>query len=394
MTVRRYYEDAYTRIFSAQVIASTPEGVILNQTYFYPTGGGQPYDRGLINGIAVTDVITREDGTVLHQVEQPIPVGEAYAEIDWARRFDHMQHHTGQHLLTQAFVSLTGAQTVGFHLSPESVTIDLDQAVNAEQVNAVERLANQIIVENRPVIARIIAPDDREGVRLRKMPEKLYTDGLRVIEIADFDLTACGGTHVAHTGEIALIKILKTEKRGDKTRVEFRCGGRAFEDYREKAAIVGLLTADLTCGVSEIVGNVGKLRAELKAAQLTLKTATTRLIAYEANALLGEAETRTGYRLIRAVFEDRDPSELRLLAAQLVATSGIIALIGAAGDKAQVVFARSADLTVDLTPIFKMAIETIGGRGGGRPELAQGGGVPADGDQLRALMDLAAAKMD
>ncbi len=396
MTERLYYHDSYTRQFTASVRSYTAAGLILDRTCFYPTGGGQPHDTGTIGGVQIVDVLSQDDGGVLHILDGTLAAtaGEVPCMVDWPRRFDHMQHHTGQHLLTQAFVSVTGAQTVGFHLSADSVTIDLDQAVTAAQIDAVETLANQIVQENRAVTARLIDPDDASAVRMRKMPEKIYTAGLRVIEIADFDLTACGGTHVAHTGEIALIKVLKAEKRGDKTRVEFRCGMRAFDDYRLKSGITGTLMAEMTCGLHEIIANVSKARADLRAAQSALKAASNRLVAYESAELLAQAVPHAAFRVVRAVFDDRDPAELKLLVTQLVATPGIVALIGAAGEKAQVIFARSADLPHDLNPAFKAAVDVIGGRGGGRPEWVQGGGVSATVGQIQQALHAALDRLD
>lgn len=394
--MRRYYDDAYTIEFSARVIehieANGQPAVILDQTYFYPTGGGQPHDTGTINGIRVMEVISREDGAVVHILQQPLSDDQANCQLDWVRRFDHMQHHTGQHILTQTFVQAADAQTVGFHLSPDTVTIDLDKTgLSLEKIDAAERLANQIIQQNRPVRARIITSDEAEGVRMRKMPEKIYTDGLRVVDIENFDMTACGGTHVAATGEIGLIKIVKVEKRGDKTRIEFLCGNRALQDYREKHAIIGTLTADLICGANEIQQSIARLRDELKNAQQILKSARKTLIQHEvAEILASRAEDYSGARLIIMAFENREAEDIRLLASKLVESGNTIALLGTSGEKAQLVFARSRELREDMSVVLKAALEELhNARGGGRPEMAQGGGVPASLDEIRAALAIA-----
>ncbi|NWF71235.1 MAG: alanyl-tRNA editing protein [Chloroflexi bacterium] len=404
MNARRYYDDAYTTRFQARIRERLQAGqrpvVILDATYFYPASGGQPHDLGEIGGVAVVDVQTREsDGAVLHVLAAPLAAAaEVACQVDWARRFDHMQQHTGQHILTQAFVQTADAHTVGFHLSPDSVTIDLDKNLPAEQISAAETLANQIVQENRPVRARLIALDaaeaapsgGREGVRVRKIPEKMYTDGLRVIDIDGFDVTACGGTHVAHTGEIGLIKVLKTERRGDKLRVEFRCGGRALRDYQQKNAIISTLSADLTCATSEIVAAITRLRDELKSAHTALRAASARLVEYDAAALLQNATEHNGLRLVKAAFENRAAAELRLLAARLTETPGVVALLGTAGDKAQIICARSTDATPDMNAPLKAALTLLGkARGGGRPDLAQGGGIPAGLAQVQAALDAA-----
>jgi alanyl-tRNA synthetase len=301
-----------------------------------------------------------------------------------------MQNHTGQHILTQAFVQAAGAQTVSFHLSDDSVTIDLDQLnLSPEKINAAEDLANRIIQENRPVTARLIDPKDAESVRIRKIPERMFTQGLRIIEVAGFDTTACGGTHVRATGEIALIKVMKLEKRGDKTRVEFRCGGRALDDYREKNIVVNTLTADLSCSFGEISGAINKLRDELKAAQSALKSTSTRLIEYEVRELLDAAPQYNELCVVSAVFENRDANELRLLAIKLTENAGTIALLGTVGEKSQIICARSKELPMDMNLPLKAALALINARGGGRPEMAQGGGVPASADQIRTAIDAA-----
>jgi alanyl-tRNA synthetase len=395
MAGRLYYDDSYTTEFTARVTERLKVGerpaVILDATYFYPTAGGQPNDKGALNDANVIDVISRdEDGAVIHVLDRDLTADTVNAKIDWKRRFDLMQNHTGQHILTQAFVQAAGAQTVSFHLSDDSVTIDLDQLnLSAEKIAAAEDLANRIVQENRPVSARLIDPKDAESVRIRKIPEKMFTDGLRIIEVGGFDTTACGGTHVRATGEIAMIKVIRLEKRGDKTRVEFRCGGRALDDYREKNAVVNQLTADLTCAVGEIGGAINKLRDELKAAQSALKSTANRLIEYEARELIDAAPQYNELCVVSAVFENRDVGELKMLASKLTETAWTIALLGTAGEKSQIICARSKELPIDMNPPLKAALAVLNARGGGRPEMAQGGGVPATVDQIRSAIDAA-----
>lgn len=380
--MRLYYDDCYTRDFAAQITERLLENgrpaVILDRTYFYPTSGGQPNDSGTINGVPVLDVTTRkDDGAVLHLLAGEIADDQVSCAIDWARRFDFMQHHTGQHILSQAFVQVAGANTVGFHLGSDSVTIDLDRAaVTDETMAAVEALANEVVWGDRPVTARIIQPDDADGVRVRKLPEHLLTGGLRVIDIDGFDVTACGGTHVARTGEIGLIKILRIEKRSDKARVEFRCGGRALRDYREKNAIVNQLTADLTCAPGEIVQSVSKLQDDFKAVQRAHKAANGLLLDHEAARLAAEAAEQNGVRIVKLSFADRDFADVRDLALRITQQqTGMVALLATTGERAQVVFARSVDLSHDMNALLRQTLALIpNGRGGGQPQMAQGGG--------------------
>jgi alanyl-tRNA synthetase len=272
------------------------------------------------------------------------------------------------------------------------VTIDLDKLILTDHiVSLVEDLANQIVFDNRPVTARLVGPDDTTGVRMRKMPDHLLTDGLRVIEIQDFDSTACGGTHVAHTGEIGCIKILRLDKRGDKLRVEFRCGGRALRDYREKNNIVNAAAARLSSGIPDLEQAVMRLQNGYKAALQTLKTSTNQLIEYEAEHLLSQAEYINGIRVMKTAFDKRDPGELRLLASRITQTLDTVALLGTSGEKAHLVFARGSQVSADMNALLKAALETLGnGRGGGQPNMAQGGGVPADVEQVQAALETAA----
>jgi len=389
MTERLYYHDSHTVDFSARVVEWLVFGehpaVVLDRTYFYPTGGGQPHDAGFIEDVAVLDVQTREDDhAVLHILDGDVDGDEVACRIDWAQRLDHMQHHTGQHILTQAFVQIAGAQTIGFHLGSDVVTIDLDKVdLPLRQVGETEDLANQIIVDDRPVTIHIIDPDEADHVRMRRMPDQLLTGGLRVIEVEDFDTTACGGTHVARTGEIGLLKILRLEAKGDGTRVEFLCGGRALADYREKHDILTGLAADLTTGYRDVPDSLDKLRSELKNGQKALKRATEQLVIYEAEHLLAAAEQHGDVRVVKAAPETFDAGDLRALASRLIEAGGVVALLGIPGEASQLLFARSADLPYDMNPAIRAAFAALGeGRGGGRPEFVQGGGAAATAAQL------------
>ncbi len=403
MTERLYYDNAYLTDFSATITEQTTHkglpALVLDQTYFYPSSGGQPHDTGTIQGAKVVDVVVRDDdAAILHILEnspalftigQPVKV-----MVDWKRRFDHMQQHTGQHILTQAFMQTCEAKTVSFHLSPESVTIDLDiNGLTENQLQSAEDLANAVIQADKMVTAVVRQADEQDGVRMRKLPKHMVTDGLRVVEIEGFDKTACGGTHVGRTGEIGLLKIIKTEKRGDKTRLEFRCGGRALSDYGDKHRVISAMAAEMNCRFPEVPELVNKLRDELKNTQTTLKELREQLVEYEAERLLKEAPRQNGYVLICASFDGRDAGELRLLASRLTAGEGVVALLGTAGEKAQLIFARSADLTFNMGALLKAAVGQLGGRGGGQPAFAQGGGVAASIDQIKTVIDANAAAL-
>jgi alanyl-tRNA synthetase len=383
--------------FRAQIVGRTTwdgkPAAILDRTYFYPTGGGQPHDAGTLNQVSVTDVLIREDDhEILHVISAELSDDEVIGQIDHSRRFDFMQQHTGQHILTQAFVQTAEAITVGFHLG-SNVTIDLDRAnLQPEEVDRAEDRANQIVIENRPVTARIVDPEEanRLGTRIRRIPGHLATDGLRVIEVQDFDLTACGGTHVAHTGELGMIKVLKVENSKGGSRVEFAVGGRAFQDYRKRHTLISTLAGEFTVGMDDLENAVARLRTDVQTMQLELKKARADLLAFEVPALLAEAPETNGIRLISRIYEDRDVSEVRALASKLAEHEGVIAILGVPGEKAHVICARSKELTPDMNHVLRQALQSLGSdRGGGRPDFAQGGGVAASTDQMAATLDAA-----
>jgi alanyl-tRNA synthetase len=402
MTKRLYYDDSHTRRFEASITERLEwEGrpaVVLDQTYFYPAGGGQPHDTGTLNRVEVVNVVTRPDDlAVLHLLESPLPNGDSVeADINWARRFDHMQQHTGQHILTQALVQLCEANTVGFHLSAETVTIDLDKNdLTTEQLAQAEQLANQVIWENQTVSSAIYQTVEdlrTAGVRMRRLPNHIATDGLRVVEIGTFDTTACGGTHVRATGEIGLLKIVKTEKRGDKFRIEFKCGTRALSDYATRVNITNKLTAQLTVGLSDLPDSIARLQEGLTEAQRSKKAAISKLIDSHAAELLAAAHVIDGRRVIELVSDLYDQNDLRTLAKKLVDSSGVIVLLAMpSAEKTQLILARSADLVdLNLNIALKAALVALGnGRGGGTPDFVQGGGVPATAVTCEAALSAA-----
>lgn len=397
---RPYYTDSYTLEFPAAMIAAEIHdgrpAAILDRSYFYPTSGGQPHDTGeLRHGdevARVLDVIEREsDEAVLHVLDRPLSPGPVAATIDRERRLDHMRHHTGQHILSRAFIRVVGAETVGFHLSPQTVTIDLDRAdLSPEEIDAAETLANEVIWSDAPVSVRFVTMAEAAALPLRKTPPG--RDGLlRLVDIEGFDLTACGGTHVARAGEVGLVKIARTERRGAATRVEFLCAGRALADYRLRQAIVRDLGAALTTGPAELTAAVGKLQEEAKALRNDLRQKAAALLALEAAQLLAAAEQQGDARLVVRVYTDREPDELRRLATALAEEDGVVALLGTAGERTHLVFARSAGAPGAMGELIKPALAALGGRGGGSPTMAQGGGPAADETAVAAALASAAA---
>jgi alanyl-tRNA synthetase len=354
--------------------------VVLDKTYFYPTSGGQPFDKGKINEVAVIDVLVRaQDGAVLHMLERELEEDQVSAVIEWQRRFDHMQHHTGQHILSQAFIQVAGAHTIGFHLSNASVTIDLDKKeLVSDQIEEAEQLANEIIWQNRPVTVRNASTEEAKTLALRKIPTT-HNGTVRLIDIEDFDLTACGGTHVARTGEVGLIKIIKQERRGDKQRIEFRCGHRALNDYRQKHAIVVELSTQMTTGGTELNTAVKRLQNDNKQVRRQLKKQQAELSRLEANHLLSQGVRIGDTVLVTRVFSGRDPGQVRALGSQLIRHDGVIALLGLAGNQAQLIFCRAAGAPGDMKNLLNTALSELGSHlGGGSETFAQGVGPSAD----------------
>ncbi|MDT8307463.1 MAG: alanyl-tRNA editing protein, partial [Anaerolineae bacterium] len=267
MSVRYYYEDAYKTHFEANVrerlVHDGKPAVVLDGTYFYPASGGQPADGGTLGGRPVLDVFIRNDGAIVHVVGGELGDGALQGVVDWPRRFDHMQHHTGQHILSQAFIRIAGAETISFHLSDNSVTIDLDcESLQPQEVEAAELLANTIVWEGRPVEVRMLSAAAAEQLALRKLPP-VDGDTVRLVDIASFDLTACGGTHVARTGEVGMIKVVRVERQRGRPRIAFLCGRRALLDYRQKNRVVNHLSTILTTGTEQLEESVGNLQEEL-----------------------------------------------------------------------------------------------------------------------------------
>jgi alanyl-tRNA synthetase len=380
MAERLYYSDAYCTAFDARVVerltlAGSP-AVVLDRTAFYPTSGGQPHDTGTLNGVAVVEVVEREeDHAVVHRLGAPLSGDDVHGAIDWPRRFDHMQQHTGQHILSQACVQTADADTVGFHLSGDYSTIDLNRNLDDDDIARAEALANQIVIRDLPVVARWMTPDQVAALPLRKPPAVL--DSIRIIQVGDFDWSACGGTHLARSGEAGLIKITRGERRGSETRITFLCGGRALAHYGLLNTLARDLALRLTVGVEELPQTIDRLQSEARALRKERDQLHEALLDHEAIALAGSAQTIGRVSVVQCVFQARPVDEVRRLAARLVAQPGYVALLGLRGEKAQLIFARAADLSYDMRPLLKEACRLVSGGGGGGLELAQGGGPDA-----------------
>lgn len=390
MTVRRYYSDSYTTSFAASVIeigspGSAPRAV-LDETYFYPSSGGQPHDTGRLGATLVHNVEIREsDGAIVHHLDSPLPQGPVDASLDWPRRLDHMQQHTGQHILSQAFLRGAGAPTIGFHLGQDTVSIDVETPrLNDSAVANAEALANEIVSRNLAVRAWFPGEEELAALALRKMPD--VQGPLRVVGIGDFDFSACGGTHVAATGEIGLITVLRTERLTRGMRVEFLTGGRARADYARKHALVRDLSTSLTCSPSELKAAVARLSGALVDARRQISALSERELDTEAGRRLDTAQRVGEIRIVSAAWEGRPIDEVKGLALRMTTLPGVIAILGVAGARTQLVFARSEDIRIDLKPVFDRTLATLGQGKGGGARILQGAGGAATLERLEAVL--------
>jgi len=382
VTERLYYRDAMLREFDAVVVSCTPASigtgfeVVLDRTAFYPTSGGQPFDTGSLGAARVIDVIDREDGEIAHVVEQ---VGErametgarVQAAIDWPRRFDHMQQHTGQHVLSAAFDRLFNVRTVSFHLGAETATIDLAREVTPREAADAEAAANAVVWENREIFVRFVSEAEAQALPLRKDPAR--KGELRVVEVAGFDLSACGGTHVPATGMIGVIAVAATERFKGATRLTFVCGGRALRSHGRLRDAVTRATRVLSVLPEEIGDGIERLQAALKDADRAAKKTQEELAGFRAAGFRAAAATIGPWRGVLSAQPGSDAGALKTLAAAIVSEPGYLVVLTGEGTPVPVVAARSADVTFDAGAWMKQATAALGGRGGGRPELAQGG---------------------
>ena len=373
-TERLYYTDSYRRVFDAQVLHVSPHArghaVIVDRTAFFPTSGGQSHDLGTLGGAEIVDVLD-DDATIVHVVTRPLE-GAVHGEIDWARRFDHMQQHTGQHVLSQAARRALGAQTLSVHFGAELCTLDLDLPdLTAEGVGTMEDVANTVVFEDRPVLTRMVDETRLVELGLRRPPKK--RGDVRVIEVEEFDRSACGGTHVRRTGEIGLIKVRRWERYKGGVRVEFLCGWRALHDYQWKGALVSGLAASFTVKDREVADAVSRLSGQLKERERTAADLRDRLLERETRDFLAGAPGSP--KIITAVL-DRSVDELLVLAGKIVATAEAAVAFATDG---RLIIACSPSLGINAAAVLRSVLEPLGGRGGGRPEFAQGA-VPAEAE--------------
>jgi alanyl-tRNA synthetase len=403
MTDRLYYHDSFLYDFDARVVeafdSNGRSAIVLDRTAFYPTSGGQVHDLGVLTAdghqIAITEVADEEDGRILHIASAPLAVGmQVHGTVDAARRRDHVQQHSGQHVISAAFIRLFNMPTVSFHMGEESCTIDLEtNGLSAAQAQKAEQLANEIIAEDRPVGIRFVPLEEARQLGLRKLPPK-QTGDLRLIDINDFDLTACGGTHVRATGQIGSILLRKIEKVKQGVRVEFVCGLRAVSTARRCYSTLTEAAALYSSHIYDVPEQVRKSLGEAKAAGKAQHKLLEELAELYAERLL--AQTSGSPQVITQFFPDRDALFLKLLAQKLTAgKSAVIALLASGAGQPTLVFAQTPGQKSNMGQLMKDAMAQLGGRGGGSADMAQGG-LAAGGmvtTQIETLFQQTVAKL-
>lgn len=368
-----YYKDSMIQSFEADVVRTDIDEnghyIVLSNTAFYPTGGGQPHDTGFINDIAVINV-EKIDEEIRHYTEQEAMLsGKVKGQLDWSRRFDHMQQHTGQHILTAAFVELFDMPTVSFHLGTGLVSIDLQtSAVTEEQLAAAEKRANEIILENRPIETKWVTADELSQYNLRK---DIAVDGdIRLVIIPNYDYNGCGGTHPTSTGAVQAIKIMEIEKMKSNIRVYFVCGQRVLNELAMRKTVLTNTARQLSVPESEAADALKKVMQSAKATEKALADALDKLLEVEANELAA-----SGTQIIQA-FENRSIQQLQKLAKMIttINLAAIVYLVAENEDKLQFVAMRGANVTNSMKEVASRILPLINGKGGGNDMAVQGGG--------------------
>jgi alanyl-tRNA synthetase len=375
-TERLYYTDCYLREFEATVVDCVPDGervrVYLDRTAFYPDSGGQPSDAGTLAGLPLLEVVD-EGERVAHVLVRRPASDKVQGQIDWARRFDHMQQHTGQHILSAAFERTGGYRTVSFHLGAQNSTIDLDSdRLGRRQAEEAEDLANQIVFENREVRILFKPAAEASMMGLRKASDR--EGELRLVEIPAFDLSACGGTHVHSTGAVGAILVRKMERMKGSTRIEFVCGSRTIRTAREDFSILTEASRPFSGAAQDLPALIRKQAEELKSAWRAQEKLIKRLAGFEAKELWTATPEIGGRRIIRRVLAAEEAEEARALAHALACQPATIALIGVASQPAMLFFAQSQGGPADMGVLLRETLGKVGGKGGGAREFAQGGG--------------------
>jgi alanyl-tRNA synthetase len=368
LTQKLYYSSPYTTEWETTIKRTFERDnenfIILEETAFYPTGGGQPFDTGSINDMEVVDVFT-EDGEVIHKVTNLTEVTNVSCKINWDRRFDHMQHHSGQHLLSAVCYSLFDALTVSFHLGSEYVTIDVNKTeLNQHQLNQIEKEVNQQIYQNRPVHTYFVSNEELVKLPLLKMPK--VTENIRIVEIEGIEHNACGGTHVSRTGEIGIIKLFKTEKQRGNTRIFFKCGTRVLQDINESQEILSNLSAKFNTGRDDILNRLEKWEEDHKQLETEISVLKEQLNQYQTKELLDKAD----HEFLAHVFEEKNFNDMKELAIKVASENNLFVLFLSLSEN-KVMLAQNGTYRTSCGQFLKQHLAAFNGKGGGNDKTAQ-----------------------
>ncbi len=391
-----YYENPYQKEFTAEVInvieKENKYHVELDKTYFYPEGGGQPSDTGYINGAAVTHVY-EEDEKIYHVVSvKPLKIHRVKCCIDFEKRYDYMQQHLGQHILSACISDLFNATTIGFHLGKDSSSIDLDKIISNDELKIAEKKANKIVLDNINIEVLYPTNSELKKLSLKKIPVKAG-EKLRIVKIGDIDLNPCCGIHPSSTIEVQLIKVTKFEKYKTGIRIEFMCGSRAVSDYSFKHEAIEKMSKLLSCNNATVLSEVERLSGELNKALTEKRALKAEVAEYEVQNMLTSAPKIEDIKVIKCIYDKIDLKYANMLATKLISAPKVIVLFGVkAEDKANILFMCSRDLNIiSMDSLLKDAITLIDGKGGGSAFSAQGGGK--NNNNLDSALDYAYSKI-
>lgn len=370
MTKKLYYESTHIREWETRITRKLEREdgtyLVMEETAFYPHGGGQPCDLGWIDKIPVLDVV-QEEGEILHKVERFPEKEEVGCRLDWDRRFDHMQHHSGQHLLSAMCLEVCQAETLSFHLGQDYATIDIARSDLAQdQLMMLELEVNDQVYLNRKITNYVVSREQAAALPLVKQPK--VTDDIRIVEIEGIEYNACGGTHVSATGEIGMIKLLRAEKQKGHMRLYFKCGYRALKEFNAGMEILGSLSARFNTAKEEILDRIAKWDQEQKQLQTELNAVKAENDAYLAGKLLAERQGS----LIKHVFADKPLKDMQNLAAKLTEEADVIVLFVSNADH-KVVLAKGGQSGLACGAFLKQYLADYRGKGGGSDKIAQAG---------------------
>ncbi len=390
-TERLYYTDCYLGEFEARVLRSEPAPngfkVYLDRTAFYPTSGGQPTDFGTIAGIQLLEVVDEGD-EIAHLLRISPEAEDVSGKIDWVRRFDHMQQHTGQHILSAAFEKVGDYKTVSFHLGEESSSIDLDSdRLGSGQLEEAENAANQVVFEDRPVQISFRSAGEASRLDLRKPTSR--QGEVRLVEVEGFDRSACGGTHVSRTGAVGLILVRKVERMKGLTRLEFVCGGRAHRQARRDLRVLSEAARQFSAALDTVPELIAKQSQELREEIRGREKLLERLAEYQARELWQAAPVVAGRHVVRQVLPAEEWAQAKMLAHALAKLPSAVALLGVKGQPTKLLFAQTSGGPSEMDSVLKQTVKKFGGKGGGGSDFAQGGGL--EESRLEEALDYAQA---